>query len=144
MGKKRVTQLLEQLKTNQQMDLQNAAAIYTVAQVAVNELQKQVLQDTEPKVAALPPAPVLLNKAELLRRYGSYNSCRRAAKKQGLKFARNPSWKQLATAFSYVAAFQQAIKSYVETYPNLELDGITVELTLSSAFAPENQHIETL
>lgn len=131
MGKKRVTQLLEQLKTNQQMELQNAAAIYTVAQVAVNNLQEQILQDIEPKkVAALPPAPAVLDRAELLRQYGSYINCRRAAKKQGIKFSRTPSWKQLATALSYVEPLQQVIKFYVETHPSSDLNGITVELKL--------------
>lgn len=130
MSKKRVTQLLEQLKANQQIELQNSAAIYTVAQVAVNELREQVSQGIEPMVAALPPAPVLIDKAELLRRYGSYSNCRRAAKKQGIKFNRTPSWKQLAIAFSYIDVFQRFIKSYIESYPSSELDGITVELTL--------------
>lgn len=130
MGKKRVTQLLEQLKTNQQMELQNAAAIFTVAQVAVSELQQQVSQDIEPTVAALPPAPLLLDKAELLRRYGSFQGCRRAAKAQGIKLSRTPSWEQLVVAFSYADACQQLISSYIEAHPRPELYGITIELKL--------------
>jgi hypothetical protein len=130
MGKKRVTQLLEQLKANQQEELQNAAAIFTVAQVAVNALQEQAPLDIEPAIAALPPAPVLLEKAELLRRYGSYNGCRQAAKQRGIKFSRTPKWKQLATAFSYADALQQITNLYIEAYPSPELHGITIELKL--------------
>jgi len=130
MGKKRVTQLLEQLKTNQQMELQNAAAIFTVAQVAVNELQEKISPNIESTAVELPSAPVLLNKAELLRRYGSYKGCRRAAKEQGIKFSRTPSWERLAAGLSYVDAFQKLTKAYVETHPSPALNGMTIELKL--------------
>jgi len=130
MGKKRVTRLLEQLKDNQQLELQNAAAIFTVAQVAVNELREQGSQEIEPTVPALPPAPALLDQVELLRRYGSYSGCRKAAKQQGIKFSRTPSWKQLVAAFNYAEACQQLVKSYTKAYPSSALHGITIELKL--------------
>lgn len=138
MGKKRVTQLLEQLKVNQQAELQNAAAIYTVAQVAVNELQNQLNPihlepgglKPETVTPALSAAPVLLNKAELLRRHGSYNGCRQAAKQRGIKFSKNPSWQQLTTAFSYIESCQRVVQTYLEQYPSADLKGVTIELKL--------------
>ena len=137
MGKKRVTQLLDQLKENRQQELQNAASIFTVAQVAVNELQANESRaeassetKTEPAIAALPSAPILLDKAELLGRYGSYNGCRKAAKDKGIKFSRSPSWNQLITAFSYFEACQQLIHAYVETHTNRDLKGVSIELKL--------------
>jgi len=130
MGKKRVTQLLERLKKNQQAEVQNAAAIFTVAQVAVNQLQEKVSDSVEPTVAALPPAPRLFDKAELLRRYGSYQGCRKAAKELGIKFSRTPSWQQLIMAFSYIETFQQMIESYLKIYPTSELHGITFKLEI--------------
>jgi predicted RNase H-like nuclease len=132
MGKKRITQLLDQLKSNQQMELQNAAAIFTVAQVAVNELQEQVVSDIAPTVAALQPASDPLDKAELLRRYGSYNGCREAAKKQGIKFSRTPRWEQLSTAFSYTETCRQLIQGYLEAHPHKELKGVSIELKLGA------------
>jgi hypothetical protein len=137
MGKKRVTQLLEQLKDNQQQELQNAAAIFTVAQVAVNQLQQAApaaavnLADDRISIAALPPAPMLLNQAELLQRYGSYRGCRKAAKAQGIKFSRTPSWKQLVAAFSYVEACRQVIQTYVAAHPSPDLRGVSIELKLN-------------
>ncbi|MBD2498144.1 hypothetical protein [Nostoc sp. FACHB-280] len=131
MGKKRITQLLEELKENQLQELHNSAAIYTVAQVAVNVLQQQSLQIDEQPIAALPAnTPKLIDKAELLKQYGSYRACRQAAKKRGIKFSRTPSWEQLAAALSYADIFQQIIKSYVETYPHPKLKGITFEINI--------------
>ena len=130
MGKKRVTQLLDQLKENRQQELENAAAIFTVAQVAVNELQAEVPQETAQAVAALPSAPILLDKDELIRRYGPHNKCRKAAKEKGIKFKGNPSWEQLIAAFSYFEACQQLIQSYVETHPNPDLKGVSFQLKL--------------
>jgi hypothetical protein len=128
MGKKRITQLLEGLKENQLHELQNSAAIYTVAQVAVNELQQQSLQMPQPTLAALPSTPKIIDKAQLLKQYGSYNACRKVAKERGIKFSRTPSWEQLAAALSYAEAFQEIIKTYVETYPYPKLKGTTFEL----------------
>ncbi|ABA25009.1 conserved hypothetical protein (plasmid) [Trichormus variabilis ATCC 29413] len=128
MGKKRITQLLEGLKENQLRDLHNSAAIYTVAQVAVNELQQQSSQIEKPALAALPPSLEIIDKARLLEQYGSYNACRKAAKERGIKFSRTPSWEQLGAALSYAEAFQQIINSYVQTHPYPKLKGTTFEL----------------
>jgi len=38
----RLQQLLNQLKENQQRDLENTAAIFTVAQVTLNEINKRL------------------------------------------------------------------------------------------------------
>lgn len=140
MGKKKIAQLLEQLQENQQQELQNAAAIYTVAQVAVNQLQAQfpdaVVEETKAlpaglnPTAALPPAPRSIDQAELKKRYGSHVACRQAAKQLGIKFRKNPTWEQLTVAFSYFEACQNLITEYLQTHPNQNLQGITIELKL--------------
>jgi hypothetical protein len=130
MGRKRITKLLEQLEENQQKDLQNAAAIFTVAQVAVNGLKAQATESTVPPMLALPPSPAGLDKAGLLRRYGSYNNCRKAAKDQGIRFSRSPSWEQLIAAFNYTESLKQLIQAYVAQYPSPELKGTFFELRL--------------
>jgi hypothetical protein len=137
MGKKRITQLLEQLQANQQQELQNAAAIFTVAQVAVNQLQEQMQPGSE-TINALPAppglnlvAPIQLDKAELKRRYGSYAACRQAAKKQGIVFSKTPTWQQLATAFAYIEAYQKLIHSYMQHYPTNELRGVYLRLFIN-------------
>ncbi|GAA6620391.1 hypothetical protein [Scytonema sp. NUACC26] len=130
MGKKRIAQLVEQLKDNQQVELQNAAAIYTVATVAVNELWQQESQVTESAVATLPSVQQKIDKAQLLEQYGSYNACRKAAKKRGIKFSRTPGWKQLAAAFNYAQTFQQIITAYVEAHPEPGLKGTTFEISM--------------
>lgn len=129
MGKKRITQLLENLKENQQQELQNAAAIYTVAQVAVNELQQQNLQVEEQPIAALPSTLQIIDKTQLIQLYGSYNACRKAAKEKGIKFSRSPSWEQLSAAFTYAENFQQIITNYIQIYPYPQLQGTKFELT---------------
>ncbi len=130
MGKKQITQLLEQLKENQALELQNAAAIYTVAQVAVNELKKQE-SDEPTAVASLPFVTKKIDKYQLIEQHGSYNVCRKVAKSQGIKFSRTPSWEQLAAAFSYAEAFQEIVKAYVEAHPSSILKGTTFELRLN-------------
>ena len=133
MGRKRINDLLEQLKENQQKELENAAAIFTIAQVAVNELERQVVQEPpnlKTPLPALPAAPSLTDKAELLRLYGSYNGCRRAAKERGIKLKGSPTWKQLAAAFSYAEALKLLAKSYIESYPNSEIKGMTIEIKI--------------
>lgn len=132
MGKKRIDQLLEQFKENQQQDLHNAAAIYTVAQVAVNELQAQAQQESPwgGTTEALPPAPPTFTKSELLQRYKSYNGCRSAAKQQGIKFSRTPSWKQLEIAFGYLETCQHWINAYMHQYPQPGLQGVSIQLKL--------------
>lgn len=78
----------------------------------------------------LAAAPKRLDKQELLRRYGSYNECRKVAKANGIKFSTTPTWDKLVYAFSYSEALQQMSQVYLKTYPNPALVGITVELTL--------------
>lgn len=138
MGKKRIAQLLEQLQDNQQQDLQNAAAIFTVAQVAVNQLQAQI--DASPdlqaptlparpaNLPALPPAP--LDQSELKRRYGSHLACRKAAKQLGIKFSKTPSWTNLAAAFTYQANCQQLIQAYLQQHPSPDLQNVAIEIKL--------------
>lgn len=135
MGRKRIEQLLEQLKENQQAELENAAAIYTVAKVAVNTL-KQVVEEAEQiedSIAELPAVSLTIaaiDKAELLRRYGSHPQCRTAAKKQGIHFNKNPSWEQLIAAFNQVETLRQLLKSHLRSHPCPELRGTTFQLTI--------------
>jgi hypothetical protein len=129
MGKQRIAELLSQLETNQQKDLKNASAIYAVAQVAVNQLISQPLEDQ--LLIALPPsAPPNWDKATLLELYGSYNGCRKAAKEIGIKFGTTPSWQQLAQAFSYAEALKQLTIHYLEIYPAPDLKQVTISLHL--------------
>ncbi|MFQ4142602.1 hypothetical protein [Chlorogloeopsis sp. ULAP02] len=131
MGKKRITKLLEDLKENQQQELHNAATIYTVAQIAVNELQlSQDSQMQKPTIAALPSALEKIDRTQLLKQYGSYNGCRQAAKEKGIKFSRTPSWEQLTAAFSYAEAFEKIIEAYMKMYPNQKLKGTKFEFTI--------------
>lgn len=135
MGKDRITQLLNQLKDNQQQDIHNAASIFTVAQMAVNELERQVgsaEDDIQDAVARLPSVPPALDKAELLRRYGSYNGCRKAAKNAGIKFHKNPSWQQLIASFNYTEAIHQLIAQYLATHPEPALQGVTISVNLTN------------
>jgi hypothetical protein len=132
MGKQRIAELLNQLETNQRDDLKNAAAIYTVAQVAVNQLDSQSSQAPS-SVALLPPsAPQNLDRTELLRLYGSYNGCRKAARNAGIKFETTPSWQQLAQAFSYAEALKFLTLQYLEAYPAPDLKQVTIALRLSN------------
>lgn len=138
MGKKRVNQLLEQLKATQQADLHNAAAIFTVAQVAVNELRDQAVEASSPvhsarlALPAMPEemGPPLLSKADLLQRYGSFQGCRQAAKQQGIRFSKTPTWSTLCAAFSYAETVRQLVKRYMEQHPYPDLQGVTVEVSL--------------
>ena len=137
MGKKRITQLLEQLETNQQAELHNAAAIFTVAQAAVNELRDRADHSSEssisdPSLPALPSAPALLDKAKLIDRYGSYNGCRKAAKQQGIRFAKNPTWEQMVAAFNHREIFQQMVNTYLEAHPAPTLQNVTFEIAIAS------------
>lgn len=126
MGKKRVTQILEQLKENQERDLQNAASIFTVAQIAVNELHEQARSLPQLPESSAHPQPI--DKTSLLKQYGSYNGCRAAAKKIGIGFKRSPTWDQLVAAFSYQASLQQVAQSYLEAYPNPDLNGVSFKV----------------
>lgn len=86
MGKQKNDRLLAQLKDNHQQDIHNEAAIFTVAQGAVNELAHQDANDEGSH--AVSPEPLKLTKEDLISRYGNYNACRKAAKKAGISFAR--------------------------------------------------------
>ncbi len=140
MGKKRINQLLTHMKENQQAELRNAAAIYTVAQVAVNELAAIASADAPDSVRAIAPAspapalpaavPTLLTQAELLQRYGSYNGCRSAAKKQGIHFSKSPSWPQLIAAFSYADPIRQRVQDYVQQQAIGHLSGVRIIVTI--------------
>ncbi|WOB43009.1 hypothetical protein HNI00_07450 [Thermoleptolyngbya oregonensis NK1-22] len=148
MGKKRINQLLNQLKENQQAELRNAAAIYSVAQIAVDELEAIATTDLPKPERAIPagiasriapatPAPALpaavptqLTQAELLQRYGSYNGCRSAAKALGIHFPKNPSWPQLIAAFSYIDTFRQLIHDYAQQQEIRNLSGVRFTVTL--------------
>ncbi|MCU0524878.1 MAG: hypothetical protein MUF72_08650 [Elainella sp. Prado103] len=142
MGKKRITQLLEQLQVNQQQELQNAAAIFAVAQVAVNQLGQAGSRSTHtslPELSGnhqpqpqLPAAPMPVEQAELRRRYGSHQACRQAAKRQGIIFRKNPSWEQLEVAFGYLDACQQLLRSYLQTHPAPQLRGVSLQIDLDS------------
>ncbi|WP_299402790.1 serine/threonine-protein kinase [Acaryochloris sp. IP29b_bin.148] len=83
-----------------------------------------------PATPTLATAPQRLNKQELLRRYGSYNECRKVAKANGIKFSTTPTWDKLVYAFSYSEALQHMSQVYLKTYPNPSLAGIIVELAL--------------
>lgn len=140
MGKKRINQLLNQLKENQQSELRNAAAIYTVAQIAVDELAAIATADLpkpERAIAPATPAPALpaavptqLTQAQLRQRYGSYNGCRSAAKKLGIHFPKTPSWPQLIAAFSCVEVFRQLIQDYAQQQEIRHLSGVRFTVTL--------------
>lgn len=136
MGKQRIAQLLNQLESERQKDLKNSAAIYAVAQVAVNQLataqpSDPLSQNSESRsLTALPLAPPELGKVELLQRYGSYNGCRKAAKNLGIHFSTTPSWQQLAQAFSYAEALQHLTNCYLDAYPSAALKGVTLRLYL--------------
>lgn len=129
MGKQRVTQLLEQLKENQAKDLENAAAIYTIAQIAVDELHQGSTLPDQLASAALPVVNDI-SKNELIKRYGSFNGCRKAAKKAGIQFKKTPSWLQLEAAFRYQEAYEKLIQMYVQTHPNEHLSGVSFTISL--------------
>lgn len=135
MGKQRMTQLLAQLKENQAQDVENAAAIYTVAQVAVDALNPALPASS----GALLPAAPGIDKAELLRRHGSYKACRRAAKEQGIRFRKNPSWSVLAAAFSAHAACESLVRDYLAAHSNQYLQGVTFEIALDDYRQPSAQ-----
>lgn len=151
MGKKRIAELLQQLEAHRQEAIEDTAAVFTVAQVAVNELGKltgvtpdrsktssetaqeqtedRTLISTSP-VAALLPAPIVVTKAELQQRYGSFNACRNAAKQRGIKFSKTPSWDTLVAAFSYLETLKQLFNGYLDQYPNPKLTGTTLEFPI--------------
>jgi superoxide dismutase len=130
MGKKRINQLLEHLEANHQQELQNAAEIYTIAQVAVNKLE-EISGDGETLPLQLPAAPILLTKTDLEQRYGSYNNCRKAAANLGIKFSGNPGWNRLVAGFSYFEALQGVVQSYLQSHPNEDLKGVAISFRIN-------------
>lgn len=128
MGKQKIDQLLAQLKDNHNQDIQNAAAIFTVAQGAVNQLQADN-SDTENLESRALPAPRQLTKDDLIDRYGSYNGCRSAAKKAGITL-HNPPWPQVVAAFNYLEAAQNCVNAYMQQHPCDDLKGVSVTLSL--------------
>lgn len=133
MGKQKIEQLLEQLQNNHSQDIQNAAAIFTVAQGAVNQLnQLKELEGLAPEQNALPAAPISLTKADLESRYGKFNACRAAAKRAGITFSKTPSWSQLIAAFSYLDACQSCVKTYLQRHPCADLKGVRLSITLGN------------
>jgi hypothetical protein len=130
MGKQRIAQLLAQLKENQDQDLENSAAIFSVAQVAVNALKEDQSSSAPPLIPSpslFPQPPVLttITRADLLERYGSFNGCRKAAKQLGIHFQGTPSWSRLEAAFSYRETCEQLIKAYLKMHPNADLNGVS-------------------
>lgn len=130
MGKKRISQLLDQLQANHEADIENAATIFTVAQVAVNQLEQSVADASPSLTPALPSVPIALDKAELMRRYGSFNACRKAARQVGIRFHGTPTWAQLVAAFSYFESLQNLIQDYMLSHPNPHLNNVSMEFKL--------------
>ncbi|NEO34658.1 MAG: hypothetical protein F6K36_30585, partial [Symploca sp. SIO3C6] len=134
MGKKRITQLINRLKDNQEQDIKNAASIFTVAQIAVEELEQQGMDDSgaqkDTPYFSLPLEHPLINKTELLRRYGSHLGCRKAAKLQGIKFTRTPSWNKLVAAFQHLESINALVRQYINQQ-DLPVDNIHITIELS-------------
>ncbi|MGB3766604.1 MAG: hypothetical protein WA947_08590 [Phormidesmis sp.] len=131
MGKNRIDRLLTQLKDNHTEDIQNAASIFTVAQGAVNQLKEAVLPaETAPALESKKPQQ--LTKADLIEKYSSYNGCRSAAKKSGIRFSRTPRWSQMVAAFNYLEACQSCVSAYMQEHPCEELKGVSVTMTLGN------------
>ncbi len=132
MGKKRIQQLLENLDTLHQADIHNAAAIYSVAQVAVNQLEAQAAATTPNLAGVLPAsAAVQWTRASLEHHYGPFNQCRKAAKARGIRFRKTPSWVQLVAAFNCFETLQALIQQYLANQPQPDLKGVKMEFPLS-------------
>ncbi len=135
MGKQKLNQLLKQLEDNHAQDIENAAAIFTVAQGAVNQLaadsSQPMLTPSDESLSDPLAGPSPVTKADLLKRYGSYNACRQAAKRAGITFSHTPRWSQLVTAFSYLPACQDCVSTYLRQHPHPNLKGVSIKLTLS-------------
>ncbi len=135
MGKQKLDRLLAQLEDNHAQDIENAVAIFTVAQGAVNQLAadsaQPILRPSDDALSNPLAAPAFVTKADLLKRYGSYNACRQAAKRAGITFRHTPRWSQLVTAFSYLPACQDCVSTYLRQYPHPNLKGVSIKLRLS-------------
>ncbi|MEB3295095.1 MAG: hypothetical protein VKJ24_18210 [Synechococcales bacterium] len=150
MGKQQISQLLEQLQVNHQADLENTAAIFTVAQVAVNQLEQltqtgvaqtgvaqihPVQIGGERSLNALPAPIAQVSKEELKKRYGNFNACRKAAAQKGIRFHQTPTWAQLVAAFCYFDSLQSLIQSYITVYPSPQLQGVSMQFQISEQSA---------
>jgi hypothetical protein len=129
MGKKRINQLLNQLQTNHEVDRKNAAAIFTVAQVAVNQLEHQSTLEQK-TIPVLTSAPLNLSKETLQKRFGSFNACRAAARQQGIHFKKTPTWEQLGEAFAYFEDLQRLIRGHLSNHPSSKLDKLSMTFNL--------------
>lgn len=129
MGKQNLDRLLAQLQDNHSEDIQSAAAIFAVAQSAVNQIDPpKDVSSLHP--SASPHAPLQFTKADLIERYGHYNGCRKAAKLAGIVFHQTPSWAQIIAAFSYQEACQACVSTYIQQHPHPDLKGISLMLNL--------------
>lgn len=129
MGKQKIDRLLAKLQATHTEDVHNTAAIFTVAQGAVNQLAQSAEQPLLPLKTL--PAPQQLTQAELIIRYGSYNACRTAAKKAGIIFSRQPRWPQIVAAFNYLQACQACVDLYLAQHPSPDLQNIKLTLKLN-------------
>ncbi|MEO1352457.1 MAG: hypothetical protein AAFW84_27270, partial [Cyanobacteria bacterium J06635_15] len=117
MGKQKIARLLEQLKDNHDQDIQNAAAIFTVAQGAVNQLG-QLEEERVADSKELPAAPAQLTKIDLINRYGNYNACRKVAKQVGITFRKGKAYASssdsasCAYRFFYFASPKNAVRDF--------------------------------
>lgn len=133
MGRKRIHQLLDQIQTNRQADIQNAAGIFAVAQVAINKLDEQIASAPSSSTLALPAVlPHVLpsiDRAMLLQQYGSYQACRKAAKQKGITL-KNPTWEKLIVAFQYWEVLQNLVDAYLDEHPEPLLKGASIRFQI--------------
>ncbi len=142
MGKKRLEKLLTDLKDNHQRDLKNAAEIYTVAQVAVNQLadaknegksktktkkkpEAERLQLESPKLEpSRDRQPHTID--DLKTQYVTVTACRKALKTRGLIFTKAPSWEKLAIALNCFEAQQAFLTDYLQQHPTHDFPDCTL------------------
>lgn len=123
MGKKRIEALLTNLKETQERDLMNSAQIYTVAQVAVNELAAR--DSVERALSSRPTLPEVphYSIADLKAQYPNVSACRKALKEKGLTFSKTPSWAKMAIALHHFEIQQQQLQSYLQHCAGQDLAG---------------------
>ncbi|ABB57333.1 hypothetical protein [Synechococcus elongatus] len=113
MGKAKLQRLLGELEAVQLSDRQNAAAIYTVATVAVQKLKEQAVA---PPVPALPEAAPV-DFSAFKQQFVDHKACRQWLKGQGVQFAKTPSWEDLYQSWRYLLAVQPALTTTLQTHP---------------------------
>lgn len=114
MGKAKLQRLLGELEAVQLADRQNAAAIYTVATLAVQKLEEQAA--TAPPIAALPEAAPV-DFSAFKQQFIDHKACRQWLKVQGIQFAKTPSWRDLYQSWRYLLAVQPALAAALRTHP---------------------------